>query len=212
MPENSQATPRVFVIDADASLRESLALLIQSAGWQTECCSCAQQFLTKPRPHVPSCLVMDVSLPDIHGLEIQQRMIQEGEEMPIIFIAGCADVPMTVRAMKAGAADFLTKPIPEDRLLASIADAIERNRAVLQHREEVRALEQRYASLTRREREVMALVVSGRLNKQAAGDLGISEITVKTHRGNVMRKMNARSFANLVSMALRMTSTGPLGA
>jgi FixJ family two-component response regulator len=212
MPQTPHATPRVFVIDADPSLRESLELLIQRSGWQTESCSCAQQFLSKPRAHVPSCLVMDVAPPDIHGLELQQRLIQEGEDMPIIFIAGCADVPTTVRAMKAGAADFLTKPIPEDRLLASIADAIERNRAALQHREEVRALEARYASLTRREREVMALVVSGRLNKQAAGDLGISEITVKTHRGNVMRKMNARSFASLVSMALRMTSTAALRA
>ncbi len=200
----SHATPIVFVVDDDVSVRESLELLIRTADWQPETFASAQEFLARPRVVVPSCLVLDVSLPGLNGLELQERVAVERLDMPIIFITGYGDVPMTVRAMKAGAVEFLTKPFSDDVLLSAIAKAIERSRQALGHEAEMRALRDCYASLSRREREVMALVVSGLLNKQVGGELGISEITVKAHRGQVMRKMNADSLADLVTMAARI--------
>jgi FixJ family two-component response regulator len=200
----AHATPIVFIVDDDVSVRESLELLIRSEGWQPEMFASAQEFLVHPRALVPSCLVLDVSLPGLNGLELQKRVAVKRTDMPIIFITGYGDVPMTVQAMKAGAVEFLTKPFGDDVLLSAIRDAIERSRAALGHEAEIRALRDCYASLSRREREVMALVVSGLLNKQVGGELGISEITVKAHRGQVMRKMNAGSLADLVTMAARV--------
>ena len=207
----SHATPIVFVVDDDVSVRESLELLIRSAGWQPETFASAQEFLARPRVLAPSCLVLDVALPDLNGLDLQKRVAVDRIDMPIIFITGYGDVPMTVQAMKAGAVEFLTKPFGDDVLLSAIRHAIERSHAALDHEAEIRALRDCYASLSRREREVMALVVSGLLNKQVGGELGISEITVKAHRGKVMRKMKADSLADLVNMAarLRLASEGP---
>jgi FixJ family two-component response regulator len=196
-------TAVVFVVDDDISVRESLELLIKSAGWRPETFASARDFLSRPRASVPCCLVLDVSLPGLNGLELQQQL-GERTEMPIIFITGYGDVPMTVRAMKAGAVEFLTKPFKDDVLLEAIGHAIERSRAALRDESEMQLLRSRYASLTPREREVMALVVSGLLNKQVGGDLGISEITVKAHRGQVMRKMKADSLPDLVTMAARL--------
>jgi FixJ family two-component response regulator len=195
------ALPIVFVVDDDLSVRESLEGLIGSAGWQVETFASAQEFLSRPRAVVPSCLVLDVSLPDLNGLELQQRIADDRTEMPIIFISGYGDVPMTVRAMKAGAIEFLTKPIDNDGLLNTIEQALEHSRQALKHEAELQALRNAYASLSKREREVMALVVAGLLNKQVGGELGISEITVKAHRGQVMRKMKAGSLADLVTKA-----------
>jgi FixJ family two-component response regulator len=193
-------TPVVFVVDDDISVRESLELLIRSAGWQPETFASAQEFLARSRIDVPSCLVLDVSLPDLNGLDLQQRVVDR-TDMPIIFITGHGDVPTTVQAMKAGAVEFLTKPFGDDVLLNAIGQAIERSHAALAHEAELRALRDCHASLTPREQEIMALVVSGLLNKQIAAELGISEITVKAHRGQVMRKMKADSLADLVRVA-----------
>jgi FixJ family two-component response regulator len=195
--------PIIFVVDDDLSVRESLELLIKSAGWQPELFVSAQEFLSRPRPSVPCCLVLDVTLPGLSGLELQ-RQLAERTDMPIIFITGHGDVPMSVQAMKAGAVEFLTKPFKDDVLLDAIRGAIDHSRAALRLDSEMRLLRKRYESLTPREREVMALVVSGLLNKQVGGELGISEITVKAHRGQVMRKMKADSLADLVTMAARL--------
>ena len=200
----SQAAPVVFVVDDDISVRESLELMIRCAGWQPEIFASAQEFLIHPRVVIPSCLVLDVSLPGLNGLDLQKRVAAERPDMPIIFITGHGDVPMTVQAMKAGAIEFLTKPFSDEILLSAIRHAIERSHIALRRESEIRAIRDCYVSLTGREREVMALVVSGRLNKQVGDDLGISEITVKAHRGKVMRKMNADSLPDLVKMAQKL--------
>ena len=193
----------VFVVDDDLSVRESLELLIKSEGWQPELFVSAQEFLSRPRAAVPCCLILDVNLPELNGLELQKQLVDRNE-MPILFISGCADVPMSVQAMKAGAVEFLTKPLQHDVLVKAIRDAIERSREALRLDSEMQTLRGCYESLTQREREVMALVVSGLLNKQVGGELGISEITVKAHRGQVMRKMKADSVPDLVTMAARL--------
>lgn len=202
------ATPIVFVVDDDISVRESLQLLIQCEGWHPEIFASAQEFLDRPRSPVPSCLVLDVSLPGLNGLDLQKRVAVDRPDMPIIFITGYGDVPTTVQAMKAGAVEFLTKPFSDDALLNAVRQAIERSRVALGYETEMRALRNCYASLTHRERQVMALVVSGLLNKQVGGELGISEITVKAHRGKVMQKMKANSLAELVTMAARLRLSG----
>jgi len=206
---DSPTTPIVFIVDDDVSVRESLELLIQSAGWYPETFASASAFLARPRVDVPSCLVLDVSLPDLNGLDLQQRIANDRVDLPIIFITGYGDVPMTVRAMKAGAVEFLTKPFSDDALLDAIAGAIERSRATLGGEAEMREVRDRYESLSPREREVMALVVTGMLNKQIGGELHISEITVKAHRGKAMRKMRADSLADLVTMAARLNVRHP---
>jgi FixJ family two-component response regulator len=199
----SQDKPIVFVVDDDISVRESLELLIRFAGWQPEIFGSAEEFLARPRVLKPNCLVLDVSLPELDGLDLQ-RLVADRIEMPIIFITGYGDVPMTVRAMKAGAVEFLTKPFDDEVLLDAIRHAIERSQTALGNEAELQALRDRYASLTPREREVMALVISGLLNKQVAFELGISEITVKAHRGKVMQKMKADSLADLVRIGARL--------
>ena len=196
-------TSVVFVVDDDISVRESLELLIKSAGWQPETFGSSQEFLSHPRPEVPCCLVLDVTLPGLSGLELQKQLA-ERTDMPIIFITGHGDIPMSVQAMKAGAVEFLTKPFKDDLLLDAIRGALDHSRAALRLDSEMRVIRNRYESLTPREREVMALVVSGLLNKQVGGELGISEITVKAHRGQLMRKMKADSLPDLVTMAARL--------
>jgi len=194
----------VFVVDDDVSVRESLESLIRCEDWQPETFASAQEFLDYPRVHIPNCLVLDVSLPGLNGLDLQRLVADERTDMPIIFITGHGDVPMTVQAMKAGAVEFLTKPFNDDVLLTAIRAALERSRVALTLEAEMRILRDRYVSLSPRERQVMALVVSGLLNKQVAGELGISEITVKAHRGKVMQKMKANSLADLVKIAGRL--------
>ena len=196
--------PIVFVVDDDPSVRESLELSIENSGWRPETFTSAREFLAHPRASVPSCLVLDVALPDLTGLQLQKRVAATRPDMPIIFITACADVATSVEAMKAGAFEFLTKPVREEALLAAISQALDRSRRTLEHEARLAALRRRYASLTTREREVMELVVTGLLNKQVAGELGISEITVKAHRGQVMRKMKADSLPALVTMAARL--------
>ena len=196
--------PIVFVVDDDVWLRESLETLIKDEGWQPETFASAQEFLDHPPTFSPSCLVLDICLPGLNGLELQKRVAVERTDMPIIFITGHGDIPMSVGAMKAGAVEFLTKPFNDTVLLAAIRQALERSRVALTREEERHELRDRYASLTPRERDVMTLVVSGLLNKQVAGELGISESTVKAHRGQVMQKMNANSVADLVKMTARL--------
>jgi FixJ family two-component response regulator len=195
--------PVVFVVDDDVSVRESLELMILAAGWHPETFPSATDFLAHRRLGGPSCLVLDVSLPDLNGLDLQKRIV-DWTDMPIIFITGYGDVPTSVQAMKAGAAEFLTKPFDDDVLLSAIRQAIERSRIELAREAELHAFRNRYVSLTPREREIMALVVSGLLNKQIAAELGISEITVKAHRGKVMRKMRVDSLADLVRIAMAL--------
>ena len=206
-PSIPSVSPVIFVVDDDASVRESLELLIRCEGWQPETFRSAREFLTRPRPLVPSCLIVDLGLPDLNGLELQRIIAQECAAVPIIFISGCGDIPTTVRAMKAGAVDFLVKPFGNDVLLRAIREGLERSRRTLDHQMETSDLRNCYASLTHRERQVMALVVSGLLNKQVGAELGISEITVKAHRGQVMRKMKANSLADLVRMAASLRPT-----
>ena len=200
----SHAGPVVFVVDDDVSVRESLELLIRFEGWEPQTFASALEFLARPRAVVPSCLVLDISLPGLNGLDLQKQIAVERPDMPIIFITGYGDVPKTVQAMKAGAVEFLTKPFSDDVLLSAIRQAVERSQTTLGHAAEVRMLRDRYASLSGREREVMALVVAGLMNKQVGSDLGISEITVKAHRGRMMHKMKADSLAELVNMAARL--------
>ena len=200
----ARITPIVFVVDDDISVRESLELLIADAGWRPELFASAREFLARQRPPSPSCLVLDVGLPDLNGLELQKRIAGERADMPIIFITGRGDIPITVQAMKAGAVEFLTKPFTPAVLLRAIQSALERSRACLQEQAKLQALRDRYQALSHREREVMSLVVRGLLNKQVSGELGISEITVKQHRGRMMRKMRTRSLPELVTIAARL--------
>jgi FixJ family two-component response regulator len=196
--------PIVFIVDDDPWVRESLITLIQDAGWQPEAFATAQDFLDRPRAFTPSCLVLDISLPGVNGLELQKRVAVERTDMPIIFITGHGDIPMSVGAMKAGAVEFLTKPFNDEVLLTAIRQALERSRLALTNDLEIQKLRDRYTSLTARERDVMALVVSGLLNKQVADELGITESTVKAHRGQVMQKMKANSVVDLVKMTARL--------
>jgi FixJ family two-component response regulator len=198
------ASSVVFIVDDDVSVRESLESMVRQAGWNPKTYSTAQEFLDRQKESVPSCLVLDVSLPGLSGLELQKQIVDERSAMPIIFITGYGDVPMTVRAMKAGAMEFLTKPFSDEVLLSAIEQALERSRVALNRDVEIRALQKAYLSLTPREQQVMSLVVSGMLNKQIGGELGISEVTVKAHRGRVMEKMTAGSLADLVKMATRL--------
>jgi FixJ family two-component response regulator len=201
---NSQQKPIVFVVDDDVSVRESLELLIKFAGWQPEMFASAGEFLARPRTATPNCLVLDISLPDLNGLELQKLIASERIDLPIIFITGHGDVPMTVQAMKGGAVEFLTKPFDDEVLLSAIRHAIKRSAAVLDDQNEMMTLRCSYESLTPREQEVMRLVVAGMLNKQIGLKLGISEITVKAHRGKMMQKMKSESLADLVKTAVRL--------
>jgi FixJ family two-component response regulator len=217
-PQRSELLPHalilldVFVVDDDISVRESLELLLQQEGWHVETFTSAREFLDWPRTEGPSCLVLDISMPGLNGLDLQKLVVVERPEMPIIFITGQGDIPTTVQAMKAGAVEFLTKPLRDEALLNAIRSAIVRSAALIRRDAEFQALKSRYACLTPREREVFALVVSGFSNKQVGGDLGISEITVKAHRGSLMRKMKADSLAELVNMASRLRLTRTTGS
>jgi FixJ family two-component response regulator len=198
------STPIVFVVDDDISVRESLESLIRCQGWESETFASAQEFLARPRVLAPSCLILDVELPDLNGLDLQKAIASDRKDMPIIFITGYGDVPMTVKAMKAGAVEFLTKPFGKESLLSAIRQSIERSCAALRRGTEIGTLQGYYASLTPREKEVLALVVSGLPNRQVGDELGISEVTVKAHRGRVMQKMQADSLPDLVRIAARL--------
>ena len=205
LPSQTRPAPKVFVVDDDISVRESLEMLIMRHGFDVATFASAEDFLHAPRASVPSCLVLDMRLPGINGLEVQDRCVEEGGAcMPIVFITGYTDVPMVVRAMKGGALEVLTKPLSEERLIAAIEDAIGRSDCALLQAAEAQSLRELFACLTRREREVLALLMRGLLNKQVGAELGISEITVKAHRGRVMRKMKVRTFAELVKLAMRL--------
>jgi FixJ family two-component response regulator len=204
----SELKPTVFVVDDDVSVREALEGLIGTAGWEVRAFGSAEAFLACPPASGPNCLVLDVSLPDLNGLDLQARLAGVRTEMPIIFITGYGDVPMSVRAMKAGAAEFLTKPFGEEALLGAIEAALDRSRQTVGVQTALRALVERYDTLSRRERQVMALIVTGLLNKQVGGELGISEVTVKAHRGRVMEKMEARSLVDLANISTRLGLAG----
>jgi len=199
-PYQSPETPVVFIVDADASVRDTLQALIRAAGWQARACASAEEFLQQERATTVSCLLVELDLPGSSGLELQ-RLVADRTGLPIIFMSARADIQATVRAMKAGAFEFFTKPVVPEVLIDAIRGALERSETALRQLTQIHALQERYESLSRREREVMSLLVRGRLNKQVGGELGISEITVKAHRGRMMRKMHASSFAELVTMA-----------
>jgi FixJ family two-component response regulator len=206
-PFTSCETPIVFVVDDDILVSESLKSLIRFAGWQPQTFASAQEFLSRPRVFIPSCLVLNVTLPDLNGLDLQKRIASDRTDMPIIFITGHGDVPTTVRAMKAGAVEFLTKPYDDEVMLTAIRQAIEWSQAALRREAQMRSIRDLYASLSEREQQVMALVVRGLMNKRVGVELGISEITVKAHRSRVMQKMRANSFADLVKMAMILPLT-----
>jgi FixJ family two-component response regulator len=207
LPSIQSITPIVFVVDDDIRVRDSLELLIRRNGWQPETYESTQDFFTRPRPFVPSCLILALSLPDQCGLEMQRQIARERPELPIIVISGSGDVPTTVEVMKAGALDFLVKPFSHEVLLRAVSQSLERSRVALDREMHMRDLRSRYASLTPREQQVMRLVVAGLLNKQVGGELGISEITVKAHRGQVIQKMKASSLADLVRMAGKLQAS-----
>jgi FixJ family two-component response regulator len=204
-------TPIVFIVDDDISVRGSLELLVSSVGWIPQTNACGREFLSRPRAKVPNCLILDLNLSDLNGLDVQKLICAERTETPIIFVSGFGDVPISVEAMKAGAIEFLTKPIDEDALLSAIRNALQRSRAQLALNSEVQELRDRYSSLSRRERQIMALVISGKMNKQIAFALGISEVTVKAHRGQMNRKMMARSVPDLVNMCAKLNLDAELG-
>ena len=201
MPEPRESNAVIAIVDDDPSVRKGLERLIRSLGWRAETFASAQEFLDRSRTEAPSCLVLDLQLPGLSGLDLQKRMSDAGLEIPIVFLTGHGNIPASVKAMKAGAVEFLTKPVDEQDLLGAIQEAIERDRRTREEHADKRELKRRYESLTAREQEVMAQVISGLLNKQIAGELKITEDTVKFHRGNIMRKMEAGSLADLVRMA-----------